>query len=388
MIRENIRNSILYSPLSCLKVSIKELPYSVLRIIFSCFPIKENKVVIDNSMSREAMLVTDALLKTGEFDIVWACPQGTVLPNGIRSVSPSSAKYVYELMTAGIWIDNSRKKNWVKKRKSQLYIQTWHGAVCIKKIEKDAESGLTPSYITKAKNDSKNADYIVAETMMMERIIKNAFWYDGPIIKAEFKDQILMDDKKRKEIFNHLGITEDCSIVLYVPTFRRYENLDCYDLDYDRLIADLCKFDNRKKWKVIIRLHPNIARAADFISYNSNIINGTFYPSLNELICVSDILITDYSSCMFYGFRANKKVFLYASDFEKYISEERGAYFDYNNLPSPLAKTYDELINNIRAFDGKLYELKVKKLIEDIGYYDADACDEIVKIILKRILNN
>ena len=91
---------------------------------------------------------------------------------------------------------------------------------------------------------------------------------------------------------------------------------------------------------------------------------------------------------MFYGFRANKKVFLYASDFEKYISEERGAYFDYNNLPSPLAKTYDELINNIRAFDGKLYELKVKKLIEDIGYYDADACDEIVKIILKRILNN
>lgn len=385
MIREMVRKSVFYGPLSCFKTSVKELPYSVLRVIFSCFRIKENKVVIDNPVSRELRLVTDALIKTKKFDIVWLCPQDTSLPNGVRSVELSSVRYVYELMTAGIWIDNSRKKNWVKKRKSQLYIQTWHGAICIKMIEKDAVSGLTPSYVKKAKNDSKNADYIVAETKMMERIIKSAFWYDGPIIRAEFKDHILINDEKRKEILNKLGIIEDCNIVLYVPTFRRYENLDCYNIDYNRLITDLSEYDNGKKWKVIVRLHPNIAHKADFINYNNDIINGTFYPALNGLIGVSDILITDYSSCLFYGFRANKKVFLYASDFDRYVAEERGAYFDYNNLPSPLAKTYDELINNIRSLDIGLYEADVKKFIDDIGYYDADACTEIVKILFEQI---
>ena len=387
MIREMIRKSIFYGFMSCFKACVKELPYSVLRIVFSCFPIKENKVVIDNPVSRELNFVTEALTKVGGLDVVWSCPKGSNLPNGVRCVNKLSAKYVYELMTAGIWIDNSRKMNWVKKRKSQLYIQTWHGPICIKMIEKDAISGLTPSYVQKAKNDSKNADYIVAETKMMEKIMKSAFWYNGPIIRAEFKDQILLNDIRKKKILNKLGIAEDCSIVLYVPTFRRYEDLTCYNIDYNRLISDLNEYvdGGTKNWKVVVRLHPNIANKANFINYNNNVINGTNYPMLNELISISDILITDYSSCLFYGFRANKKVFLYASDFDKYVAEERGAYFDYNILPSPLAKTYDELINNIRLFDVNLYKENVRKLIEDIGYYDADACSEIVKIIRKRM---
>ena len=70
MIREMIRKNVLYAPLSCLKATVKELPYSILRVFFSCFPKKENKVVIDNPVSRESGFVTDALVKAGGMDIV------------------------------------------------------------------------------------------------------------------------------------------------------------------------------------------------------------------------------------------------------------------------------------------------------------------------------
>lgn len=381
ILKGKIRKSPLYGPVSNIKTFLKEIPYSLLRIVFSCFPIEEKKVVIDRPKSREPALVTAALIKNGGYDIVWACAPSITLPEGVRSVRTGSVQYVYELMTARIWIDNARKKNWVKKRKGQLYIQTWHGPVCIKMIEKDAISDLIPSYVTKAKNDSKNADYIVAETAFMEKIMKSSFWYNGPIIRAEFKDQKSVGPEKRQQILHELGISEDCKIVLYAPTFRKNENVDCYDLDYKKLIADLNAWDSAKKWKIIIRLHPNIEKKINFIAYDNDVVNGTLYSMLDELVAISDVLITDYSSCLFYGFRAQKRVFIYASDFDRYTKEERGAYFDYTALPSPLAKNYDELIKNIKTLDTEEYEKERISLVTEIGYYGTDACLQIVKII-------
>lgn len=381
MLKEKIRKSPLYGSISNTKVFLKEIPYSLLRIVFSCFPIEEKKVVVDWPQLREPALVTAALIKNGGYDIVWACAPSLALPESVRGVRIGSARYVYELMTARVWIDNARKQNWVKKRKGQLYIQTWHGPVCIKMIEKDAISAVTPSYVTKAKNDSKNADYIVAETAFMEKIIKTAFWYNGSIIKAEFKDQESVSTARKQQILHELGICKDCNIVLYAPTFRKNENVDCYNLDYKKLIADLNVWSDEKKWKIIVRLHPNIEKKMDLIVYDDDVVNGTLYSALDELIAISDILITDYSSCLFYGFRAQKKVFIYASDFDRYTKEERGAYFDYTALPSPLTTTYNELIKSIKTLDAEEYERKRKKLIAEIGYYDADACSKIMEII-------
>ena len=97
-----------------------------------------------------------------------------------------SIKWIYEVVTAKVWIDNSRKLRYVRKRKGQFYIQTWHGDIGMKKVEKDAIQSLPYEYVQAAKNDSKMADLFVAGNEWITQQYKNAFWYDGPVAKCGY----------------------------------------------------------------------------------------------------------------------------------------------------------------------------------------------------------
>ena len=364
--------------LSIIRRDIIEFPLRITCLACVVFPIKKNKILIDYPNHRETIAVVDRLkAEKGNYDIVIASDQKK--DKLMRYVKPDTLKYIYELATSGIWIDSARKKNWVHKRKQQLYIQTWHGAVAMKKVEKDAEEVLPGFYVKRAIKDSRMADYIVAETKQFKDTIKRSFWFDGKILEGEFKDG-MFDPVDRDLICNALGIESASRIVLYAPTFRLDGNVECYDLDYERLLKSL-KERTGESWKIIIRLHPAIADKCESITYSKDVINGTRYPKLGDLIALSDIVMTDYSSCMFYGYRAMKPVFIYASDFEDYMLKDRGGYFRYEELPAPVAKTTEELIAAMDSFKKKKYEEEVVLLNKRIGYFENDVMDQIIEII-------
>lgn len=378
------KNKTIYTFLSCFKAAVYDAPFAMVGLLALLFPIKRKKVIIENPRLREPKIISDALTREGIYDVVWVDKASTSNPPGTRLVKTQSLRYAFELMTAGVWIDNGRKRGWVKKRKNQLYIQTWHSPVCIKKIEKDAISGLTPAYVKAAKNDSKNIDYIVAESEWRKKNILNSFWYDGPIIEAEFKDGLSNHNVDRSEVLKKLGLEDEDKILLYVPTFRKNGETDCYDINFNELVQELDTLSN-SHWVSLIRLHPNIADKVSFIEYNERVVNCTLYQPLDELISVADMIITDFSGCLFHGYRAGKKVLLYASDIEKYLSEERGVYFDFYSLPSPVASSYCELVENIKKLDEAKYELSREKFVNQIGYYENDACDKVMSIIEKHV---
>lgn len=369
--------------LSGLRRDVWEFPYRVACLACSVFPVKKNKIMIDYPFHRETIAVVERLvMEKKDYDIVLA-GDGYGKKEGIRMVPYESLRYVYELATAGIWIDSIRKKHWVHKRSQQLYIQTWHGATAMKKVEKDAEDVLPGFYVQRAKKDSKMADYIVAETKQFKEVIQKSFWYDGKILEGEFKDGIL-DFTNRLKVINFLEIPADSHILLYTPTFRVDGNMNCYDMNYDHVINQMeTKFGGR--WTVVIRLHPVVANKSNSIEYSKKIINGTNYSKLSELIAISDAIVTDYSSCMFYGYRALKPVFIYASDFDDYMVNDRGGYYRYEELPTKVAKTTNELLRIIKDFDEKEYGKKVKNFNKLIGYYENDVMNQVVKIIDKHI---
>ena len=49
----------------------------------------------------------------------------------------------------------------INKKKNQYYIQTWHGAIALKAIEKGAIETLSPSYISAVQKDGKMTDLII-----------------------------------------------------------------------------------------------------------------------------------------------------------------------------------------------------------------------------------
>jgi len=308
-------------------------------------------------------------------------------PFGIRYVKLNSIKGVYELVTAKIWMDNRRKLSYVRKRKEQFYIQEWHGGgPCLKYIEKDA-TALPAEYVAYARNDSKMADLMISGSKWRTNNIKSSFWYDGEIIECDLmkNEDNRSDCEICDEVFNffdELGANDN--ILLYAPTFRADHDLSCYHMDFEAVRRALIdKYGG--EWKIIVRLHPNIANLDGFMTYSESIINGSKYPGINDLIVASKFLVTDYSGCMFEGFRLKTKVVLYALDLEHYTSNERGLYFDIRNLPSPLCENMEQFISCIRNFDEDKYEEQRQNFVDEIGYCKEPGPEIIADRVLEAI---
>lgn len=369
--------------LECFSLSCKFFSF-----VFRIFPISNNKVVFSSFNGKmyngNPRLICDELQKRfgDELDIVWVLKKGIKVPENIRTVRPRSIKMMYELLTARVWVDNIRKHYGIKKRTGQFYIQAWHGPIGVKANEKDAQNSLNPHYIKSAKNDSKNADLIIAETEWKHKNIRSSFWYDGEILNAAFKyGSGLSPEETARNVLQKFGIAENEKILLYAPTFRKDGNTDCYLQRFDDVAEKLGQKFNAK-FKTIVRLHPNVGYKKDVYAYSENLLDGTDYPSYDDLVCAADVVISDYSSCTFYAYKANKLVFLYTKDLNDYLANDRKMYFDIRELPAPVCESHQELLDNIENFNTTKYFEEVKKLIDEVGFYKDDAAEKSAERII------
>lgn len=319
--------------------------------------------------------LTEYLLENNtEFEIFWVF-KGNVDTSGvdkrIKCVRYKSLRYFLLVNTAEFFITNARTdpyRIYWHKRKGQKYVMLWHGGVALKRIEKDAEDQLSYSYLKKAKIDSKVCDLMVSGCRFQTSLLKEKFWYDGEILEKGIPRNDVFFDKDRhpemrERICRKYGISPDSRIVLYAPTFRRDKSIEPYRIDWSRLVPELRKIYGTEKVSVLLRLHPNLIGKADASSLinDESVIDVTRYHDMQELLCVSDLLITDYSSSMFDITMLKKPCMLYATDIEKY---NRGYYFDFAELPFPLARNEEELIGNIRTFDSAAYDESVESFFE------------------------
>lgn len=319
--------------------------------------------------------LTEHLLENNtEFEIFWVF-RGNVDTSGvdkrIKCVRYKSLQYYILVNTAEFFITNARTdpyRIYWHKRKGQKYVMLWHGGVALKRIEKDAEAQLSYSYLKKAKIDSKVCDLMVSGCRFQTSLLKEKFWYDGEILERGIPRNDVFFDKARhpemkERICHKYGISPDSRIVLYAPTFRRNKSIEPYRIDWSRVVPELRKIYDTEKISILLRLHPNLIGKADASSLinDESVIDVTRYHDMQELLCVSDLLITDYSSSMFDITMLKKPCMLYATDIEKY---NRGYYFDFAELPFPLARNEEELIGNIRTFDSAAYDESVESFFE------------------------
>ena len=88
---------------------------------------------------------------------------------------------------------------------------------------------------------------------------------------------------------------------------------------------------------------------------------------MQELLAVADVLITDYSGCMFdFGF-TRKPVFLFAKDLKRYLAKERETYFSLSDVPFKLAQDEYELMKNIEEFNLTNYKIECQEFENRIG---------------------
>ncbi len=361
--------------------SLKKILCLLIIYLFNCFPIKKNKIFLFSYYGSQygcnPKYITEYMIENGyqdKYDIVWAFNdlESKEHLTGIRKVKTMSIKYFYELCTAKVIITNFRTTDFFVKRKNQYYIQTWHSSLRLKQIEKDAEKSLPQSYVQMAKKDSLKVDLLLSGCRYSTDIFKRSFWYKGKIfeIGTPRNDLLFNNVATMKKLRESLNIPIENKVVFYAPTFRKNNDTTVYNLNYSKLLSSLkSKFDG--EWTVLIKLHPHLISLSDkLIKEDKLVIDVTSYDDTQELLAISDVLISDYSSLMFDFCITNRPCFLYVPDMEDYIKNDRNLYFDLNELPFESAISNEDLSNKIKNFNYDLYNKNLKDFLQDIGSFE------------------
>lgn len=359
------------------------------------FPIKKNKVVIASYKGKgygdnAKYIVNEILQKDVACEIVWMVSdihgEKNSFPSDVRLAEYNSVASIYELSTAGVWIDNCRKPPYVLKRNGQIYIQTWHGGVALKKIEGDAADKLPEEYIKNARIDTKNIDIMVSNSKFISDVYRRAFWYSGEVIETGYpRSDILFEDrlKYKKRLRKRYGLDDGVKVLLYAPTFRDSLDVSSYKVDCNRIVrAAESRFGG--DWVFAVRLHPNVS-SLPVENILPNSLNVSNHPDMQELLVGVDVLVTDYSSCMFDSAIAKIPTFIYASDIEDYATE-RGFYFTFDELPFSVSTSGSELAMSIMEYDEQQYLENLERFYSKVGLCDDGKASERVVDVIEKLI--
>ncbi len=355
-------------------------------------PVKKKKIVFSNFNGggfgdNTRYIAEECIRQKIPYELFWVCErQGCTFPPELMIIKPNTLRFVYHMSTAGFWVDNTRKLYYFKKKRSQVYIHTWHAGPGMKRIERDAGTGLSEAYIAYAKRDSEHIDLLLSNCHFWTQCFRSCFWYNGPILEKGLpKNDLYFRDMQpiRAKIRQFYGLSEEVNLVLYVPTWRENRKLHVYHLDFEGCL-DALEQRFGGTWVMLVRLHPNV-NAADFdIRYTSRVLNASPYDNAQELLAAGDAVITDYSSCGFDYIQLDRLSFFYAEDYEE-MKRNKGYYLDLSDLPVPIAFSNEEMIQNILDFSYEIYEKKRVPFMERMQYYDdGHASEAVVHYILTR----
>lgn len=320
--------------------------------------------------------LTEYLLENyPDMEVVWVFRRGvdiSAVDSRVKCVRFRTWEYLKMVASAEFLVTNSRTDPWHiywHKRPEQKYLMLWHGGAALKRVERDVEDRLGFSYVRKAKRDSEVCDLMISGCRANTELIRNSFWYSGEILEAGIpRNDVFFNQPLHASLRQHIvekyNLPEEGAIVLYAPTFRRSGTIEPYRINWADIVPRLERMFAGRKVTILLRLHPNLIGKVDTSSLMTHpaVIDMTRYHDMQELLCVSDMLITDYSSSMFDYAMLRRPCILYATDVEKY---DRGYYYDFRELPFPLAQNMEQLTALIDSFDMETYNEELERFLDE-----------------------
>jgi len=304
-------------------------------------------------------------------------------------------------MTSKVIVANIPTPCYIPKRKEQFMIDTWHGGGAYKRcgLSTPAQSSLSSSMEmdNNAKWEQYKARYNALDTSIF---ISSSKMFTEVMFKSQLlpRDAYLEIGMPRNDIFfencsstaqkakDKLGIETDKKIILFAPTYRgnvkqqsneiRLDIQKCIDAAKDRWGGD---------WVFVYRMHI-FSSSLDKDKIPHNAIDASKYDEMQELLCMTDVFITDYSSSQWDYALTGKPGFLFTPDLEYYLNEDRGFYTSIDDWAFPYALTNDALAQLIKGFDETKHVKKVQRHLDMLGSCeDGSATKRVCEVIAKQI---
>lgn len=284
-----------------------------------------------------------------------------------------------------------------EKRPETKVVQLWHGCGAFKKFgfsTVDKVFGLDekgqkkyPTY--------RNLDLVCVSSPEVVWAYEEAMRLENTgIVKpigVSRTDVFFQDDyigKAKERVYEKIPQARNKKIILYAPTFRgRILEAEGPDiLDYKKMFEALSD-----EYIVLVKHHPFVKNVPEIENEykNSFVYDVTEDLTIEDLICSSDICISDYSSLIFEYSLFNKPIILFAYDLEDYF-DWRGFYYKYEEMaPGPIFRETDEVVDYIKHIDSRFDENKMaefrKKFMESC---DGHSTERILKEVGIKINEN
>ena len=216
--------------------------------LFSIFPIRKNRVTFVSykgaQYSCNPKAVSEYLLThcKDQFEVVWGLDDPATY-DGIRDervtvIKHGTLKFYKLLCTSRFIITNVDYLSYIRFRKEQYIIQTWHGGGSYKKVGTQTKN---INYFTAKRRSYFNArtDAFISSSAIFTRdTIQGSFHFQGQILDYGMPRNDLFftkDPEKAAQIKKRLGLSEEQHILLYAPTYRQIIKYTDYELDESRL---------------------------------------------------------------------------------------------------------------------------------------------------------
>lgn len=278
--------------------------------------------------------------------------------------------YLYKIATSKVIVldDYCSFLKYVLIKPNQRVIQVWHASGALKQF------GVDGSVLPESDEKASHVQYslVSVSSNNIRDIYSKAFNISADRIQP-------LGVPQTDRFFQEGKINEACSAILhkhpelkgkkiiqYSPTFRDYPDTDRFSfappIDFDRLSITL-----KPDQVFVLTPHPVM---------RETIINKA-YPNIIEIrdvktedmMLLSERLITDYSSVMFEYALLNKPIAFFCPDLNQY---DRGFYLKYpEDLPGIVLRTQEELESYISDAGSKMNQDSIRQFTE----YYMSACD-------------
>lgn len=369
----------------------------IMRIIltpFRLFPLKKNRVVLINDLSRNysgnpkmvAEYLSDVYPDMFEIIIVVkdTHEHSYLLQKGMRVVKFNSFSYFFLCMTAAILLTNSGGLSYLPLKKSQYVINTWHGGGAYKKSGLDMYED-TPLFRKDLLLSANNTDVFLSTCKKFSEVFekcmlipKEAFWEIG----MPRNDMLICaDDKKREIIRENLGLKEGEKLILFAPTYRKPGDnyfKESISISYGVDCKRVCKALEKRfggTWRFAFRFHPCVTNRDNLPE--GNVMDFSEYGDMQELLLAADAMINDFSSSMWDFMLTGRPSFTFALDMEHYINTTE-VYTPVESWPFSKAVNNDELEKNILSFDEKEYAAACERHYTQLGGCETGKATQLV----------
>ncbi|HEY6569158.1 MAG TPA: CDP-glycerol glycerophosphotransferase family protein, partial [Candidatus Limnocylindrales bacterium] len=245
----------------------------------------------------------------------------------------------------------------IRPRPGTVRLQVWHAAGAFKTFGYsvlDRSFGADEAFVEKVAIHC-NYSLALVSSMSVAPHYAEAFGQPVDLFTSRFglpRTDLFADDRRRERARARLrttyGLPDGRRVVLYAPTFRgetignaRYDDL------LDLRVMHEALGDGHV---VVLKLHPFVRQALVVpTDLGGFAIDASADPDLNELMLISDVLVTDYSSAIYEFSLLGRPIAFLAPDGDAY-QRERGFYLDFPaDLPGPVFTTTADLAAAIRA---------------------------------------